>query len=381
MADPFPVGSTPGQYATYPGRVVPGSIPDRVAPDLEPSYYKLAPDPDVFYGTFFPAAFNRPGSARWMREGTNFRWTLPSVVREGLLGWLDMANDMHTGEVTPRAAEGVMTGLATGGMALGEKGALGAAGTKVPGFRMLPGAEEQAREMGFFRVPLVYHGTNKIVTPGFSLTPPSRTMTGPTSELGIWAAENPQVAPEYADIAARLAGPREGFGQNIVPLLARSDRRGTVPLTADMTEREVAGALLDAWDNGYDAIRLLNYTTPGGTPGQSTWLFKDPSQLRVPWARFDPARRDSNDLLAGSAAPIPVTAPGFRPQNSQQDAAPSPVPPAIPGFRPQNLQPDAAPLDGYPRPYHRQPPPQRTGPPNLAESLAYWRLMNEPKVY
>ena len=107
-----------------------------------------------------------------------------------------------------------------------------------------------------------------------------------------------------------------------------------------MTEMEMKGPIQDAWDAGYDAT---DYTMPDGTPAPDNWVFKHPSQLRVPWARFDPTRRDSSDLLAGSALPAPLAVP-----------APAPEEQRTPGFR---------------------------GPPSLAESLAYWRFMKEPKVY
>ena len=46
-------------------------------------------------------------------------------------------------------------------------------------------------------------------------------------------------------------------------------------------------------------------------------MFRDPNQLRSPFARFDPARRDSADLLAGVAVPggpAPVLGVNVRPR-------------------------------------------------------------------
>ena len=315
MADPFPVGSTPGVYATYPGRIV------------------------------LPVAFNRPGSARWMREGTNFRWSLPAIVRDGLLGALDLANGTHSGEITSRAAQTFAFGMPMAAVGLAERGTLGAAGARPRTGLAMDAASRDARAkaMGFLRQPgtddllTVYHGTNREISPGFRLDPPERATTAASADAGIWASTQPAVAQRYAEAASQRGGT-----QSILPLRARATRVAEIRLDPKMTEMEMKGAIQDAWDTGYDAVRVTNYTMPDGTPAPDNWVFKHPSQLRVPWARFDPTRRDSSDLLAGSAVPAPLAVPTSAPEQRS------------PGFR---------------------------GPPNLAESLAYWRLMKERKVY
>jgi hypothetical protein len=45
---------------------------------------------------------------------------------------------------------------------------------------------------------------------------------------------------------------------------------------------------------------------------QAIWTFRDPSQLRSWFARFDPGKRGSSDLMAGSAVPGPAPVPGLR---------------------------------------------------------------------
>jgi hypothetical protein len=45
---------------------------------------------------------------------------------------------------------------------------------------------------------------------------------------------------------------------------------------------------------------LRNYTSPGGRSGDIL-VVKDPAQLRSPNAKFDPAKRNSNDLSASIA--------------------------------------------------------------------------------
>ena len=44
---------------------------------------------------------------------------------------------------------------------------------------------------------------------------------------------------------------------------------------------------------------------------QTIWAFRDPAQLRSRFAAFDPAKRDSSDLMAGFAAPGPTPVPGL----------------------------------------------------------------------
>jgi hypothetical protein len=75
-----------------------------------------------------------------------------------------------------------------------------------------------------------------------------------------------------------------------------------IHLTGEEKNLEIAATLRDAWDNGYDAVMMKNYTTPGGQGGRTILVVKEPSQLRSPNAKFDPAKRDSSDLLAGIAA-------------------------------------------------------------------------------
>jgi hypothetical protein len=58
--------------------------------------------------------------------------------------------------------------------------------------------------------------------------------------------------------------------------------------------------LKKAWDQGYDAVIVKNYTAPGGRTG-TVLVVKDLAQLRSPFAKFDPTKRNSSDLLAGLA--------------------------------------------------------------------------------
>ncbi len=102
----------------------------------------------------------------------------------------------------------------------------------------------------------------------------------------------------------------------LMPLFARKDRVASVKLAGDETPMDIYGAIKGPWHDGYDALRVPNYyTLPDGSP-TPTWFFRDPNQLRSWFARFDPAKRDSSDLLAARATPgfniTPPSEPGFR---------------------------------------------------------------------
>lgn len=78
---------------------------------LTPIYDYLAPDPNADYGTILPFAKDRTTGA--------VRAALPETIRNGLLGYLDLANATGTGSLTGNA----LTALTMGGMGAGALGA------------------------------------------------------------------------------------------------------------------------------------------------------------------------------------------------------------------------------------------------------------------
>jgi hypothetical protein len=95
--------------------------------------------------------------------------------------------------------------------------------------------------------------------------------------------------------------------KSVIPLLYRSDRRAQLELTGDEKDHEIAATLSKAWGDGYTSVLMRNYTTPGGKTPRDILAVRDPAQLRSPFARFDPAKRNSSDLLA-SIAGFPLAA-------------------------------------------------------------------------
>lgn len=155
-----------------------------------------------------------------------------------------------------------------------------------------------ARDMGF-RPNVVHHGTATKNGELFSAFDPART-GGRTSgsqagSQGVSVALSPEVANEFAFLAAQQSG-----GDPVVlPLMHRTERPGVLTLDGSAKNLEVAATLSDAFSaGGRDAVVLRNYTTPGGRTGETVVVLKEPNQLRSPTAAFDPAKRDSSDLLA-----------------------------------------------------------------------------------
>jgi hypothetical protein len=81
---------------------------------------------------------------------------------------------------------------------------------------------------------------------------------------------------------------------------ARMDAKG-------LSDLELQENLRSAWEQGHDAMMLENYIRPGGSAPETVIVVRDPSQLRLPQAAFDPARRDSADLLASFAGWAPLS--------------------------------------------------------------------------
>lgn len=164
----------------------------------------------------------------------------------------------------------------------------------------------RAKAMGFRIEEPVYHGTDRVFD-AFDLKAGGRTTGSRTAPLGVWASHSPNVADEFARMAIQQ-GKGRARGPLILPLLYRSDRLGVYDAGKhSQPDREAAVAIASAFDDGFDAVRILNYRTPGGKTGQTTVVVKDPSQLRSIFAAFDPKKRDSANLLAGIGAGVAGT--------------------------------------------------------------------------
>jgi hypothetical protein len=193
--------------------------------------------------------------------------------------------------------------LGTGGLLLGMVPVVGdaagkGAGKAAKGAKRQLDAEEEAERAAYlaeFREPVSYHGTGT----SFSGFDPSRSgeATGAaTARMGVWSAFDPETADLYAFHAMEHG---QGNAQ-IYPLRFRSRKPARVHLEGDELEYDIAATIAQAWEDGFDSIVFENFSLPSGKSG-SILIVKDPAQLRSPWAKFDPKKRDSADLLAGLA--------------------------------------------------------------------------------
>jgi hypothetical protein len=174
----------------------------------------------------------------------------------------------------------------------------------------------RAKEMGFRTSMPLYHGTNA----EFSAFRAAPTIAEELAAPGVSTALDPAVASEFA---ASRAATRGGQAQ-VLPLYHRADNPVRLDLSGRESHAQVVETLRDAFERGHDSVMITNYTTPGGLTGQKIIIVRDPEQLRSVNAAFDPAKRNSANLLAGlaGAAAIPLSSLAIPPQQ----------PPKFPGL-------------------------------------------------
>lgn len=155
----------------------------------------------------------------------------------------------------------------------------------------------RAKEMGFMTKMPLYHGTNQDIAE-FSLERGGEVSRSPVGKLGVSLATDPDTASEFANQAG-------SEGANVIQAYHRASKPVRIELDGTETNMEVAATVQDAWDQGFDAIKFDNYTTPKGEKGRSFVLIRDPNQIRSVNAAFDPQKKDSANLLA-SALPAAI---------------------------------------------------------------------------
>jgi hypothetical protein len=80
---------------------------------------------------------------------------------------------------------------------------------------------------------------------------------------------------------------------------------------------------MNAFDNGLDSVRLVYPKVPGGI-NKDVVVVKNENQYRSKFATFDPAKRNSNDLLASIAALLGIGSLGQSADAIDPTASPSP---------------------------------------------------------
>lgn len=190
-------------------------------------------------------------------------------------------------------------------------GAIAAAAGMIPGARGGRSAAKalamdlkarlaRAKEMGFFTEMPLYHGSGSAFDAIKSVPTdaPGRVLPGVSLSL------NPEIANEFAAKARD-----RGLGEypQVYKLLHRAENPARLKWTGDEDFEAVSETIRNAFDRGHDSVIIHNYTTAGGKKGDLL-IVRDGNQLRSVNASFDPAKRDSNNLLYGLAggATVPL---------------------------------------------------------------------------
>jgi hypothetical protein len=150
----------------------------------------------------------------------------------------------------------------------------------------------RARDMGF-RKEQFYHGTGSDIA---VFDPDSVRQV--ISAGGHWITRDPRLAEGYAPVPQPRHIDPLGISQggNMLPLRVRAQNIGTFA--------EYGAAHREAMERGIDLRDLMRergidaFVTQGTPRRPHTMVVRDPEMLRVSHATFDPARKDSADLLA-----------------------------------------------------------------------------------
>jgi hypothetical protein len=178
---------------------------------------------------------------------------------------------------------------------------------------------QRAAEMGFDVNQPLYHGTDAEFR-AFDRASRGAMTHAPSARQGVWSAIDPDLAGRFAETAAQ----KSHGNPQIYPLLARSDSQGNLRLSGHEGDLDIAAALMNAFDNGLDSVRLVYPKVPGGI-NKDVVVVKNENQYRSKFATFDPAKRNSNDLLASIAALLGIGGLGQSADAIDPIAPPSPA--------------------------------------------------------
>lgn len=150
----------------------------------------------------------------------------------------------------------------------------------------------RAREMGFDTDTPLYHGTQA----DFNQFEAGRNKAG--GERGTFFSDNPEIGSLYAGYDPMWAPDIEGA--RVIPAYAKTDNMLEIEFGGAKQGR--ADAIRKAQSGGYDGVILKNHYDAGGV--QDQYVIFDPKNIRSRFAKFDPSKKDSADLLAMGGSPI-----------------------------------------------------------------------------
>ena len=178
---------------------------------------------------------------------------------------------------------------------------------------------QRAAEMGFDVNQPLYHGTDAEFR-AFDRASRGAITQAPSAQLADWSSIDPDLAGLFAEMAAL----RNHGHPQIYPLLARSNSPGNLRLSGREGDLDIAAALIKAFEDGIDLVRL-EYPKVAGEINKDVIAVKNGNQLRSKFATFDPAKRNSNDLLPSIAALLGIGSLGQSADAIDPTAPPSPT--------------------------------------------------------
>lgn len=139
------------------------------------------------------------------------------------------------------------------------------------------------------------------------------TAPGLPGGQGIWGRVLPEGAATGQALPSGHRRPRSSDAENAGPGIEATKEAAarTVPIwhrterpvrmnVRGLADDEIQASLQNAWDRGFDAVLMKNYTTPAGKI-EDVLVVRGLEQLRDTKARFDPAKINSRNVMATGA--------------------------------------------------------------------------------
>ena len=165
----------------------------------------------------------------------------------------------------------------------------------------------RAKEQGFDTSKTYYHGTPAEDIDAFDLLPERRRFP---KSFGVHMANTKNEATHYKPPTSGSVQELYAAPQNTLEIdIPRGGHFVTASMKADLDRDDIIRQLVDAKRDGnpYDSVRIRKDMSPdwadwSGKEGYNENLIMlDPTRVRSVNAAFDPAKKDSSNLLAGAA--------------------------------------------------------------------------------
>ena len=171
---------------------------------------------------------------------------------------------------------------------------------------------QRAKEMGFDVDKLWYHSA---LNPIEQFDPYGNFM-GRSGVSGTHLTDNPKMAERYLERYGDYDYKQQPFAKNTMPVFTRTEKvmerdepfRGPVPMGAPIPEGYVSPVEKAGYDalvrneaiNARGGVKHVDPTHRGAVTGKEM-ILTDPSRIRSIFAAFDPEKKNSRDLLAGTS--------------------------------------------------------------------------------